>query len=378
MATHELNDFLLEEIEKGSFPSAVYLVACGDKIIAEGALGRAVETPEEISADISTIYDLASLTKPLVTGLLTGILIDQGELTPETRVASIIEEFATVQNEGLDVGDLLLHTSGFQAWRPFYLFDDGAPANECVLKQIVESNLEYQRGTKVVYSDFNFILLGFLIEKITGMRLDEAARKFIFAPLSLNKTGFCPGDTEKREIAASEKGNQYEKNMCRELFPSETENARFRERIVWGEVHDGNCFYMGGVAGHAGLFSTAGETFKIAQQFLPSTTSLLSTGTCKSFAHGLTPALNQSRSFAFQMAETPDSTAGTRMSGGSFGHLGFTGTSLWIDPDSNRFNLLLTNRTHNRKPPFADLAVIRRKFNDLATDTSGGAFKKQD
>jgi CubicO group peptidase (beta-lactamase class C family) len=183
----------------------------------------------------------------------------------------------------------------------------------------------------------------------------------------------------RRQIAASEKGNGHERRMCVELgylpesdgHPVATapgSDSRFRNEVIWGEVHDGNAYFMGGIAGHAGLFSTAEEVFKIALQFLPNYTTLLKPETCELFCTNFTPGMNEHRSFAFQLATTPESTAGTKMSRTSFGHLGFTGTSLWIDPVKERIFILLTNRTHNHALPFVNLASVRRRFHDLAID----------
>jgi CubicO group peptidase (beta-lactamase class C family) len=125
---------------------------------------------------------------------------------------------------------------------------------------------------------------------------------------------------------------------------------------------------MGGVAGHAGLFSTAEEVFRIAEQFLPNYTKLLKPETCELFRTNFTKGMNEDRSFAFQMASTEGSTAGTRMSPESFGHNGFTGTSLWIDPIKERIFVLLTNRTHNHPLPFTNINAVRRSFHDLAIE----------
>ena len=125
---------------------------------------------------------------------------------------------------------------------------------------------------------------------------------------------------------------------------------------------------MGGVAGHAGLFSTAEEVFKIAQQFLPNYTQLLKPETTELFRTNFTKGLNEDRSFAFQLASTEGSTAGSKMSPESFGHTGFTGTSLWIDPVKERVFVLLTNRTHNHPLPFVNINSVRRRFHDLAID----------
>ncbi len=136
--------------------------------------------------------------------------------------------------------------------------------------------------------------------------------------------------------------------------------------MVWGEVHDGNCYFMNGVSGHAGLFSTAEEIFKIAQQFTAETTQLLKPETCRLFRTNFTEGFNEARSIAFQLAATNASTAGEALAKDSFGHLGFTGTSLWIDPEKERIYILLTNRTHARTLPFANINDTRRRFHELA------------
>src|SRR6185436_14806656 len=149
----------------------------------------------------------------------------------------------------------------------------------------------------------------------------------------LGNTSFNPPLQTRNRIAASEKGNAFERRMCIEkgYFDPNTP-ARggtpdpFRDDVIWGEVHDGNAYFMGGVAGHAGLFSTAEDVFKIALQFLPNYTTLLKPETCELFRTNFTKGLNEDRSFGFQLASTKDSTAGTKMSPESFGHLGFTGT----------------------------------------------------
>ena len=221
--------------------------------------------------------------------------------------------------------------------------------------------------TKVVYSDLNFITLGFILEEIYGRPLDEIARKEIFEPLNLKDTFFNPPKELQKRIAASEKGNEYEKQTCIEQG-YDVSKYNFRNRIIWGEVHDGNCYFMNGVSGHAGLFSTAEETFKIAQQFLANQTTLLKPETCKLFRTNFTKGLNEARSIAFQLAETPDSTASNALAKDSFGHLGFTGTSLWIEPETERIFILLTNRTHARELPFENINSVRRKFHELATE----------
>ena len=233
--------------------------------------------------------------------------------------------------------------------------------------------VEKQSEPTVVYSDLNFILAGVLTERLFGTSIYNTFATEVISRLGLVRTFFGNLETLRREIAASENGNEYEKQTCVELGylkePPEggTQNF-FRTHQIWGEVHDGNAYFMGGVAGHAGLFSTAEEVFKIAQQFLPSYTRLLKPETCKMFRTNFTKGMNEDRSFAFQLASTEGSTAGTKMSPESFGHNGFTGTSVWIDPVKERVFILLTNRTHNHPLPFVNINAVRRHFHDLAVD----------
>jgi CubicO group peptidase (beta-lactamase class C family) len=156
--------------------------------------------------------------------------------------------------------------------------------------------------------------------------------------------------------------------MCESRPEASPPAGVWRARTIWGEVHDGNAFFLGGAAGHAGLFSTARETLSLARQFLPRTTTLLAPETCALFKVNMTEGLNEARSFAWQLAATPESTAGPRLAPDSFGHLGFTGTSCWIDPQRERIFILLTNRTHARSLPFSNINSVRRRFHTLAVE----------
>jgi CubicO group peptidase (beta-lactamase class C family) len=165
-------------------------------------------------------------------------------------------------------------------------------------------------------------------------------------------------------IAACETGNAYEADMLKQTGAGPYANAR--QRLIWGEVHDGNAYFMGGAAGHAGLFSTARETFRLAQQFLSDSSILLKPETCRMFREDMTPGPDEARSIGWQLAATKDSTGGIDLPRDSFGNNGFTGTSLWIDPDNERIFVLLTNRTHARALPFANINAVRREFHSLA------------
>jgi CubicO group peptidase (beta-lactamase class C family) len=365
MKSEKISEFLQSRIDAQDFPSAVYLVAEKGETIFRDALGFAVVEPEKIEAKTDTIYDLASLTKPLVTGLLCAKLIENDKLNLGDKITRFFILFNQENRSEITIENLLTHTSGFASWKPFYLMTD-MRLRSVILALIADEPLENMPQTRVTYSDLNFILLRFLIEDLYGgRRFEEIAEKEIFEPLTLKNTFFNPPKDFQKGIAASEKGNEYEKQISIEQG-FDVSKYDWREHQLWGEVHDGNCYFMNGVSGHAGLFSTVEETFKIAQQFLPNSTQLLKPETCKLFHTNFTEGHNEARSIAFQLAETKDSTASEFLAKDSFGHLGFTGTSLWIEPETERIFILLTNRTHARELPFPNINSVRRKFHELA------------
>jgi len=359
----QLSALLQEHIDAGEFPSAVYLVAHHDEVVFTDALGHSVVEPYRLANKFDTIYDLASLTKPLVTGLLCSRRIELGELTLDSSVSHYLPEFDRTDKQMITVRELLTHTSGLPAWRPLYLLTDDQP--DRAAGAIASLDLEYKPGTRVVYSDLGFIALGILLERVTGQQLAYMAQHEIFEPLKLKQTFFNPEIALQTGIAACETGNAYEADMCKQL--GEAEYANSRQRLIWGEVHDGNAYFLGGAAGHAGLFSTASETFLLAQQFLRESTKLLAPDTCNLFRQNMTAGLEEARSIGWQLAATKDSTGSTDLPPDSFGHNGFTGTSVWIDPEHRRIFILLTNRTHAHTLPFANINAVRREFHSLAT-----------
>jgi CubicO group peptidase (beta-lactamase class C family) len=358
----QLSDLITEHIKSGEFPSAVYLVGERDRIIHTDALGHSLVQPYSIANKLDTIYDLASLTKPLVTGMLCARRIELGELTLDSSVSHYLAEFERTDKQMITVRELLTHTSGLPAWQPLYILTANEP--ERAAGAIANLDLEYKPGTRVIYSDLGFISLGILLERMTGQRLADMAQREIFEPLRLQQTFFNPELALQTGIAACETGNVYEKNMSVETGSGVYESSR--QRLIWGEVHDGNAYFLGGAAGHAGLFSTASEVFELAQQFVAESSRLLTADTCKLFRQNMTEGLEEARSLGWQLASTKDSTAGSNLPPDSFGHNGFTGTSLWIDAQHQRVFVLLTNRTHARELPFANINAVRREFHNLA------------
>lgn len=361
-----ISSFLAERVAAGDFPSAVYLVAQQGEVMFADALADAVVEPARIPATLDTIYDLASLTKPLVTGQLCAQRIERGEITLDSLVSKYLPEFDRTDKQSITVRQLLTHSSGLPAWRPLYILAKGD--RERTLREIANLELDYKPGTRVVYSDMGFITLGFLLERLTRRPIAELAKDELFQPLQLIRTFFNPESSMQTGIAACEMGNAYERGTCRDSVPplDFEEHKTWRERLIWGEVHDGNGYFLGGAAGHAGLFSTAAETLMLAHQFLAERSELLSAPTCELFRRNLTEGLEEARSVAWQLAATKDSAAGLDLPPDSFGHSGFTGTSCWIDAGEQRVFILLTNRTHARQLPFVNINSVRRKFHSLA------------
>lgn len=363
----EITNLLEEHIRAGDFPSAVYLIGERDRIVFTDSLGHSAVEPYRITNKLDTIYDLASLTKPLITGLLCARRIELGELTLDSSVSHYLPEFDRTDKSMITVRELLTHTAGLPAWRPLYLLAEDEP--ERAAGAIANLDLEYKPGTRVVYSDLGFIALGILLARMTAHSLADMARTEIFEPLELRQTFFNPEEALQTGIAACETGNAYERDMVEQSGAGAYQNCR--QRLIWGEVHDGNAYFLGGAAGHAGLFSSASDTFVLAQQFLAESSKLLKRQTCDLFRTNMTPGLEESRSLAWQLAETSESTAGLDLPRDSFGHNGFTGTSLWIDPEEQRVFILLTNRTHARQLPFANINAVRRQFHSLAVAALG-------
>jgi len=357
-----ISALLRDRIKAGDFPSAVYVVAERGQPVFADAIGDATREPQQQAATLDTIYDLASLTKPLVTGLLCARFVGRDALNIDDRVAQHLPEFDRDDKRHITIKQLLTHTSGLPAWRPIYLLTkDRADA----LTAITEQPLEYATDERVLYSDLGFIVLGFLLQRVSGISLLELAAHEIFEPLNLQNTFFNPSAAMRTGVAACETGNAYERDMCERDFAGQTYTG-WRSEVIWGEVHDGNAHFLGGAAGHAGLFSNAADTLRIASQFITESSQLLSAETCKLFRQNMTEGLNEARSFAWQLAATKDSSAGASLPPDAFGHTGFTGTSCWIDAARQRVFILLTNRTHARQLPFANINGVRREVHTLA------------
>lgn len=370
-----VSKYLRSEIERGAFPGAQYAVGEGRRIVAEDAIGSAVIEPEPIAATLDTIYDLASLTKPLVTTLLSVMLAERGLIALDAAVGTYLEEIDNGPARRITLTQLLTHTSGLPSWQPLYIEADG-PAQ--VIAAVARMPVDSDAAPRVVYSDPNYILLACALERVTGERLDRLAHREIFEPLSLRRTMFNPPREMRREIAATEHGQEFERKNVEEYLEMKRANngslskglpqahpqVKWRTDLIWGEVHDGNAHFLGGVAGHAGLFSTAREVWRIASQFLPGS-QLVNNDSLKLFTENFTGNRGTARSIGWVLAPTPDCSAGPALPLSAFGHTGFTGTSVWIDPEKQRTFVLLTNRIH---PNVGEIQMKepRQQFHTLA------------
>ncbi len=379
-SSERISSFLQSEIERGTFPGAQYAIGEAGRIVAEESLGLAVVEPERISTTHDTIYDLASLTKPLVTALLIVKFAERELIDLDAPAAEYVREFDADGKRHITLKQLLTHMSGFPNWRPLYLEARGRGDIASALARTPTSS-----SPQLLYSDLNYILLGILLERITGERLDRIAAREICAPLNLKRTMFNPPPELRREIAATECGQVFEHgNADADLAANGRVEVRgasecrvpaaggypWRDKVIWGEVHDGNAYFMEGVAGHAGLFSTARDVFRIATQFLTGS-ELFKPELLGLFRKNYTAGQDTARSLAWILAATPDCSAGPSLPPTGMGHNGFTGGSVWMEPDKRRVMILLTNRVHP-KVDSTDMKAIRQRFNTLAMELFEG------
>jgi CubicO group peptidase (beta-lactamase class C family) len=320
-------DAILEEgVATRAFPGAVAVVGRAGAIAHVARAGRLTYAADAAPVALETIYDLASLTKVLVTTTMAMMLVDDGLLDLERRVVSVIPAFTGAGKDDVTAALLLCHAGGLEWHAKLYLEAQGEDA---VLERVLARPLAYPPGTRAVYSDLGFILLGAVLERIAGTTLIAFAQARIFGPLGMRDTGYRPPAALRPRIAP-------------------TEEDPWRGRLLWGEVHDENAFAMGGVAPHAGVFGTAADLAAFADAMRGGgalgETRLVSEQTLRLFTR---PAGIPGDSHALGW-DTPSghSSAGELFSRRSFGHLGFTGTSLWVDPDHDLFLALLTNRVH--------------------------------
>jgi CubicO group peptidase (beta-lactamase class C family) len=317
-----------EAIQRHMFPGAALAVALRGELLAWRAFGRFTYEAESPEVTRETIWDLASLTKPIATTSMAMLLYERGRLPLDAEVAELLPEFADrvsrqrAWREAVTVRMLLAHSSGLPAHRKLYLEASG---REAVTAAAMRVPLETAPMQRAEYSDIGFILLGELLQRIAGEPLDIFCRREIFTPLKC-VFSFNPQPPMLYNV------------------PHTAYDAAYRRRIIQGEVNDENASAMGGIAGHAGLFGDSLSVARFAQCLLRGGLSLFKPETVELFTTRQSEPPGTSRALGWDTPSAP-SQSGTRFSARSFGHLGYTGTSLWCDPERGLSVTLLTNRT---------------------------------
>ena len=370
MATHHVIQAALQSaVDDGVFPGAQLAVRLRGELQCVAVAGRLSSEPPGLPVQPSTIYDLASLTKPLATVTSVLLLIQRAKVALEDPVQQVLAELEGTPIGQATVRDLLTHRSGLRGWQPFYerldargidpgLSGGNQPVTQHVLKMIRDEPFLYARGERSVYSDLGFMLLGFLVERLSGMALDLWCEETIIRPLRADPLMFCP------TAGRAQLGVARPTVDASRIAPTEQDERR--NRFLCGEVHDENAAAMGGVAGHAGLFGTAESVLAVSGAWLRGyhgRESILEGELVRQFTTRQESAARSSWALGWDTPSAP-SSSGSCFSERSFGHLGYTGTSLWIDPLCELEVVLLSNRVHPSRRN-EKIKVFRPCIHDL-------------
>jgi len=332
------------EIEQQHLPGAVVLVARNGRVVWRKAYGARAVEPQREAMTADTIFDLASLTKVVATATSIMILVERGKLRLNDPLSNYIPEIKGEGRERITLELLLTHRAGYAP--DFDLRDRWSGYDEAI-KRLVPEPLRNPPGAKFVYSDINYIALGEVVHRVSGLTLDEFARRNIFVPLGMRNTGFRPRARLRRRTAPTEK----QRGQLSYLGDTPDNSAVNNDKWLRGEVHDPTSYRMGGVAGHAGLFSTADDLAIYCQMILNGGryqgVRILSPLTVAEMTRPhLVNDYGWTRGLGWDMNTSFSSNRGDLFPLGSFGHTGFTGTSVWIDPASRMFVVFLSNRVH--------------------------------
>lgn len=321
-----------------------------DKLVARKACGRFTFDPTSLLVEDESIFDLASLTKVVATTTVAMLLYEQGLLDLEMPVVGILPEFRgnDPRRQEITFRQLLAHSSGLPAYERLFL---RTKSRDDLVQQAFSVPLKHDPASQAEYSDVGFILLGVALERIANEPLDRFCQREIFGPLGMSHTAFNPPAAWKSRIVPT------------------ADDQTFRKRIIQGEVQDENASVMGGVAPHAGLFSTASDIAVFANSMSNGGTILVRPETLALFTRREASPSGSTRALGWDTPSNP-SQSGKYFSSSSFGHLGYTGTSLWIDPQRKISITLLTNRTW---PDCSNWAIkeVRPVFHDAVMEALG-------
>ncbi|MGA9641992.1 MAG: serine hydrolase domain-containing protein [Terriglobales bacterium] len=339
-------------IEDRVFPGCSLAVTHRGELIAHQAFGRFTYDATSPEVTTANIFDLASVTKVVATTAMAMILYERGVLDLEAPVSAIVPEFTSAELVSADASRarvtlhmLLAHSSGLPAYERLF---QRAKTREQLLEAAFATPLITLPEMRAAYSDIGFIILGVALERLADESLDRFCQREVFGPLAMAQTTFNPA-----------KG-------LREGIPPTIDDRTFRHRVIQGEVQDENASILGGVAGHAGLFSTAGDMALFAHAMLNGGYPILRAETIALFTRRESAPEGTSRALGWD-TPSPPSQSGKHFGMRSFGHLGYTGTSLWIDPDRQLSITLLTNRTW---PDCQNQAIkqVRPAFHDAIVE----------
>lgn len=341
-----------EGVASGAYPGAEILVVRKGVVVAHEAFGYAQRIPSTRVLEEGTIFDLASVSK-LFTATAAMMLVERGYMRLDDPISMFLKHpgFTQPDKRDIRIRHLLTHTSGLPSWLP--IFREGS-GKDFYLDRIAKATMQAQPGTTYIYSDLGAILLGFIVEEVSGQSLDVFLKENLFDPLGMENTMYNPGPEWEDRVAATEI------------------DTSWRGRVIVGEVHDENAAGLGGVAGHAGLFSTARDLAIFGQMLLNlgsyNGVHVLSPNTVLLMIQNHTLGLGVRRGLGFDLKSSTFSSAGDLMGGGTFGHLGFTGTSIWIDPSNQLVTILLTNRVHPTRNS-TGITRVRPTFHNAVAGT---------
>lgn len=338
---------LEQAIADHAFPGAACSVVWRGEVVAQRGFGRFTYDAASSEVKADTAYDLASLTKVVATTPAAMLLHDRGALDVEAPVVELAPEFDTgdARRRLVTVRMLLAHSSGLPGY--VRLFETCHTREELVLAAM-RTPLEADPGARAEYSDIGFIILGEILARVAGEPLNAFCRSEIFCRLLMNRTLFWPAEQMAHH------------------FPPTEDDRTFRRHVIQGEANDENAWVMDGVAGHAGLFSNAGDVARLAQCLLKGGAPILRRETVEQFTRRETSPPGTSRALGFD-TPSPPSQSGQYFGARAFGHLGYTGTSLWIDPDQQLAVTLLTNRTWPHRESKA-IQQVRPRFHDAIVE----------
>ncbi len=361
-----------EALAQGVFPGAVLLVGREDEITYEQAFGARSLVPAKAPMQASTIFDLASLTKPLATTVAIMLLVREKKMQLDDRVTHFFPTFGVFGKNAVTCRHLLNHSSGLPDWKPYFeeiVKEAKTGKINCVASRAAKHYV-YQQvhrekplsppGAQSLYSDLGFMILGEMVETISGSTLDRFCQDRIFRPLDLNCTSFNDlTQLRTRPVQSSEGG----------IAP--TENCPWRNKVLCGEVHDDNAYAMGGVAGHAGLFSSARDIHHLLARLngcLGGKDPFLPEALVREFFSKDETVKNSHFALGWDTPSENKSASGTCFSRRSVGHLGFTGTSIWWDLEKNCHIVLLSNRVHPTRKN-EKIRAFRPHIHDLIMKT---------